>query len=241
MGLLRDYYSLFINGIWVVVTLIGYFFWKWDIGQTILFFNVSFFSLFFNHYLSLCELTYKNTVLASIRGTFTQEDLAQPLVVIWQVFAFIFNVFLFTFALAISMIITGAIVGAYFYQVLKVTYFDQFLEKWDGQWTTIILTAGAILVFEFFGFRKELKKLNIHGITDWNIFLPMVKNTKLKFNMYFWGSIVAIIIDGLFSDFKTFGYICLIWMFICNFIWSWIDIKFKSVPLPIEAYQEEIE
>lgn len=241
MGLLKAYYSLFINGIWVVVTLIGYFFWKWDIGQTILFLNVSFFSLFFNHYLSLCELTYKNTVIASLKGTLKHEDLAQPLVVIWQVFAFIFQVFLFTFALAISMIIAGAIVGAYFYQVLKVTDFEQFLEKWDGQWTQVVLTAGSILVLEFLGFRKELHKLNTHGITDWNIFLPMVKNTKLKFNVYFWGSILAIIVDGLLSDFKTFGTICLVWMFMCNFIWSYIDVKFKPVPLPLEAYQEETD
>lgn len=241
MGLLREYYSLVINGIWIVTTLIGYFFWGWDIGQTILFLNISFFSLFFNHYLSLCELTYKNTVIASVRGTLKHEDLAQPLVVIWQVFAFLFNVFLFTCALAIAMMITGAIVGTYFYQVLKVTDFEEFLEKWNGQWTSVVLTAGSILVLGFLRFRKELQQLNIHGIADWNIFLPMVKNTKLKFNVYFWGSILAIIVDGLLSDFKTFGTICLVWMFICNFTWSYMDVKFKSVPLPLEAYQEEID
>lgn len=241
MRFLRDYYSLVSNGIWIIVTLIGYFFWSWDIGQTILFLNVSFFSLFFNHYLSLCELTYKNTIQASVKGTFTYEDLSQPLVIIWQVFAFLFNVFLFTCALTISMIITGAITGAFFYKALKVEDFDQFIDKWDGQWTNVILTAGFILIFEFIGFRRELRKLNVHGINDWNIFLPMIKNTKFKFNVYFWGSILAIIVDGLVSDFKTFGYICLVWMFICNFIWSYIDVKYKSVPLSIEAYQEEIE
>lgn len=241
MGLLKDYYSLVINGIWIIVTLIGYFFWSWDIGQTILFLNVSFFSLFLNHYLSLCELTYKTTILASIKGTFKHEDLSQPLVVIWQIFVFIFNVFLFTFALAISMLIMGAIAGAFFYKVLNVTDFDQFLEKWNGQWTNVILISGIILVLEFFGFRREIRKLNIHGINDWNIFLPLIKNTKFKFNAYFWGSIVAVIIDSLVSDLNSFGYICLVWMFISNFIWSYIDVKFKSVPLPLEAYQEEIE
>lgn len=241
MKLLRDYYSLVSTGIWVIFTLIGYFYWSWDIGQTILFLNVSFFSLFFNHYLSLCELTYKNTVIAAAKGTLRHEDLGQPLVIIWQVFAFIFNWFLFTCALAISMIITGAITGAFFYKALKVEDFEQFVAKWDGEWTRVILTAGAILMFEFAGFRREIRKLNVHGISDWNIFLPMIRNTKLKFSVYFWGSIVAIIIDGLVSDFKTFGTICLVWMFICHFIWSYIDVKFKSVPLPIEAYQEDTE
>lgn len=241
MRLLKDYYSLFISGIWIIVTLIGYFFWSWDIGQTILFLSVSFFSLFFNYYLSLCELTYKNTILASIKGSLKHEDLAQPLVVIWQIFAFIFNLFLFTFALAVSMLIMGSIVGAFFYKALNVTDFEQFMAKWDGQWTNVILVSGIILVFEFMGFRRELRKLNTHGINDWNIFLPMIKNTKFKFNAYFWGSVVAIIIDGLVSDLNTFGTICLVWMFICTFIWSFIDMKFKSVPLPMEAYQEEIE
>ncbi|AEA44106.1 hypothetical protein [Fluviicola taffensis] len=241
MSLLREYYSLFINGIWIVITLIGYFFWSWDIGQTILFLNVSFFSLFLNHYFSLCELTYKNTVIASIKGTLKHEDLSQPLVIIWQIFVFVFNLFLFTFALAISLIITGAIAGSFFYKALKVNDFSQFLEKWDGQWSNVILVSGIILVFEFLGFRRDLKKLNVHEMKDWNIFLPMIKNTKFKFNAYFWGSIVAIIIDSLVSDFKTFGYVCLLWMFICNFIWSYIDVRFKSVPLPIEAYHEEEE
>lgn len=241
MRLLKDYYSLFINGIWIIVTLIGYFFWSWDIGQTILFLNVSFFSLFFNHYLSLCELTYKNTVLASIKGTLKHEDLAQPMVIIWQIFVFVANAFLFTFALAMSMVISGAIIAAFFYKVLKVEDFEQFVEKWDGQWTNVVLISGIILVFEFLGFRRELKKLNIYKVRDWNIFLPMAKNTKLKVNAYLIGSTLAIIIDGVVNDFNTFGYICLVWMFICTFIWSYIDVKFKSVALPIVAYQEEIE
>ncbi|WP_343634450.1 hypothetical protein [Fluviicola sp.] len=241
MKLLRDYYTLVSTGVWIIVTLIGYFYWSWDIGQTILFLNISFFSLFFNHYLSLCELTYQNTVIAAVKGTLRHEDLAQPLVVIWQVFTFIFNVFLFTCALVISMIIMGAITGAFFYKALKVEDFDQFIEKWNGEWTHVILTAGAVLIFEFIGFRKEIQTLNVHKITDWNIFLPLIKNTKLKFNSYFWGSIVAIIIDGLVSDFNTFGHICLVWMFTCHFIWSYIDVKFKPVPLPPEAYREELE
>lgn len=241
MGLLRDYYSLVINGIWIIVTLIGYFFWSWDIGQTILFLNVSFFSLFFNHYLSLCELTYKNTILASIKGTVRHKDLSQPLMVIWQIFVFAGNLVLFTFALVMSAVISGAIIAAFFYKVLKVEDFEQFMEKWDGQWTNVILTAGIILIFEFIGFRREIRKLNLHGINDWNIFLPMSKNTKLKCVTYLIGSTIAIIVDGFISDFNTFGYICLVWMFICNFIWSYIDVKFKSVPLPIGAYQEEIE
>lgn len=241
MRFLRDYYSLAINGIWITVTLIGYFFWSWDIGQTILFLNVSFFSLFLNHYLSLCELTYKNTISASIKGTLKHKDLAQPLVIIWQIFVFVANVFLFTFALTMATVISGAIIAAFFYKVLKVEDFEQFMEKWDGQWTNVILISGVVLVFEFLGFRKDLKKLNVHGIRDWNIFLPLVKNTKLKFKAYLFGSTAAIIIDSLVSDFNTFGYICLVWMFICNFIWSYIDVRFKPVPLPLEAYQEVVD
>jgi hypothetical protein len=55
------------------------------------------------------------------------------------------------------------------------------------------------------------------------------------------GSTGAIIVDGFVSDFNNFGTICLVWMFICNFIWSYIDVKYKPVPLPVEAYQEVIE
>jgi hypothetical protein len=241
MRLLRDYYSLVINGSWIVVTLIGYFFWSWDIGQTILFLNVSFFSLFFNHYLALCELTYKTTFLAALKGTLRQRNLSQPLVIIGQLLVLVGNVFLFTFALAVSAAISGAIIAAFFYKVLKVEDFEQFVEKWNGQWTNVILTAGIILIFEFFGFRRELRKLNIHGVKDWNIFLPMVKNTKLKCITYLMGSTLAIIIDGVVSDFNTFGYFCLVWMFICNFIWSYIDVKYKSVSLPAEAYEEVVE
>ena len=206
-----------------------------------MFLNISFFSLFFNHYLSLCELTYKNTILASLKGTLKHEDLAQPLMVIWQILVFVANVFLFTFALAMALTISGAIIAAFFYRVLKVEDFEQFVEKWDGEWTNVILISGVILVAEFLGFRKELRKLNVHGINDWNIFLPFVKNTKLKFNTYLIGSTLAIIVDGVVSDFKSFGTICLVWMFICNFIWSYIDVKYKSVPLPVTAYQEEVE
>ena len=225
----------------MIVTLIGYFFWSWDIGQTILFLNVSFFSLFFNHYLALCELTYKNTALAALKGTLKHRDLAQPLVIIWQIAVFVCNAFLFTFALAVTAAISGAIVAAFFYKVLKVEDFEQFVEKWDGQWTNVILTAGIILVLEFLGFRRELQKLNVHGIKDWNIFLPTAKNTKLKVITYGMGSTVAIIVDGLVSDFSNFGTICLVWLFICNFIWSYIDVKYKPAVLSVDAYQEVIE
>lgn len=241
MRLLRDYYSLVINGIWIIVTLIGYFFWSWDIGQTILFLTVSYFSLFFNHYLALCELTYKNTFRAALKGTLTHKDLGQPLVIIWQFFVFVCNAFLFTFALAVTTAISGAIIAAFFYKVLKVEDFEQFVEKWDGQWTNVILTAGIILVLEFIGFRRELQKLNVHGIKDWNIFLPTARNTKLKVVTYVMGSTLAIIVDGFVSDFNNFGTICLVWMFICNFIWSYIDVKYKPAPLPVEAYQEVID
>jgi hypothetical protein len=241
MKLLKDYYSLVFNGVWMVITLIGYFFWSWDIGQTILFLTISFFSLFFNHYLALCELTYKNTFRAALEGTITHPDLGQPLVVIWQFFTFVCNAFLFTFALAVTATISGAIIAAFFYKVLKVEDFEQFVEKWDGQWTNVILTAGIILVLEFIGFRRELRKLNVHGIKDWNIFLPTAKNTKLKVITYGLGSTLAIIVDGIVSDWNNFGTICLVWLFICNFIWSYIDMNYKSVALPLEAYQEVIE
>lgn len=191
--------------------------------------------------MSLCELTYKNTIKSAIDKQFIHQDLAQPLVVIWQIFVFLFNIGLFTFSLAISTIIFGAIVGSYFYKAMQVKDLDQFFAKWNGQWTQIILLALAVLIIEYLGHRRELKKLNVHGIKDWNIFLPMIPKVKRKFNVYFWGSIVAIIIDGLLSDFKSFGFICLIWLFVCTVIWSWIDLHYKSVPLPIEAYREEID
>lgn len=241
MAFFRAYYAVFISAFWVILTLIGYFFWSWDIGQTILFLNISFYSLFFNFYLSLVELTYKNTIVAALQNKLTNENLAQPLMVIGQIFVFIFNVGLFTFALAISLMICSAIISSYFYRGMNVKNFDQFLTKWDGQWTSIILLSLSILVLEYFKHRKEIKQLNVHAISDWNIFLPLIPNVKRKFNIFFWGSIVAIILDGLISDFESFGSLSLTWLFICNFIWSYIDVRYKSVPLPLEAYTEDVE
>ncbi|MCC6700241.1 MAG: hypothetical protein IT221_01885 [Fluviicola sp.] len=203
--------------------------------------NVSFFSLFFNYYLSLCELTFKNSLYAAIKGDLVSSELAQPLVLIWQFFVFIFNIFLFTFALAISAIVSGSMIAAFFYKVLKVEDYKSFMEKWDGQWTSVILISLLILCFEYLVFRKELKRLNSYKVKDWNIFLPFTKNSKYKFNTYFYGSVLAVMIDGFFNDFNNFGYLCLIWLFCCSIIWSVLDVKYPPQTPPLIAYQEEVD
>lgn len=236
---MKKWFSLVMSLFWAVLSIVGYFCWSWDLGKTIVFINLGFLSLFLNYYLTIIELGYKDRVVAAIQGRFDNPDLARPLVVIGKIFGFIGNVLLFTFAFSLVCIIAGGLIAVYFYKVLGVEDFEGFLVKWDREWTTVISFSAFLLIVEFVQFRLQFIKLNPYKITDWSAFLPFTKNTKYKLAAYLFGTVIIGCVDGLINDETHFGYISLIWLFICNFLWAAVDLYYPPIEIPLSEYISE--
>lgn len=234
---MQRWFSLVLSFFWAILSIVGYFCWSWDVGQTTVFINIGFFSLFFNYYLIISELSYKSSIAAALAGKHDNSDLARPLVVMGKCIGFILNQFLFTFALGVVCMVNGGLIAVYFYKVLKVEDFDGFLMKWNGEWTTVISVSLLLLTVEYLGFRRQFLKLNPYKITDWSAFLPFSKNSKYKLISYVLGSVIIGCIDGFLNDEKHFGYISLAWMFFCNFLWAYIDTFHPPKEKTLEEYR----
>ena len=224
----QRYISLAVSALWLIGLLIGYFFFHWDIGQNLVFLNVGLFALFFNYYLGMSYLSFREHVHSHWRKREQIPASEFTWKLAFKVITFVLNVFIFTFALAISVTISGAFIATYFYKVMKVEDFDQLSEKWTNDWTWVISMSLLILALEGGLFLRELILLNTQKLVTWEAFVPFNKGTRKKLNTYFFGSALVIPVDGLFNDENTFGYLSLIWVFLVTIYWAYLDVGYPA-------------
>lgn len=237
----QRYISLAISVLWLFGLLFGYLFLHWDIGQNLVFLNVGLFALFFNYYLGMAYLSFREHVHSQWkrRQQIPASEFAWKMT--FKVITFVLNVFIITFALAISVTISGAFIATYFYKVLKVEDFQQLQEKWTNDWTWVVGLSVLILLIEGALFLRELIVLNTQKLVTWEAFAPFAKNTRKKLNTYFFGSALIIPVDGLFNTEATFGYLSLVWVFIVTAYWTYLDVRYPAQEMQSALQTDEKE
>ncbi len=210
---LSKIFSLLSALIWTLVTVSGFNYWHWDISQTVVFMHLGFFTLAFNYFLGLCWLDWKRIK----HEENPVEGKGLPIL------GYLGNILLFFFGFIMSAVISGALIGTYFYKLIHVKVWQQVWEKWQGQWFELFCFALFILLLDFARFRRELKQLNGNNLTGWANLAVFTRNSTWKFWFYFAGSVTVVLLDGLINDLKTFGWLSLFWLFVCKFCWILID------------------
>ncbi len=93
---LSTYTSFAFTVGWSIVSLIGYLKLGWNLGQSIVFINLGFFSLFLNYYLLFVWMYFREQIVLTYSGKKTDPDLGTVALAIVQTFGFIGNFFLMT-------------------------------------------------------------------------------------------------------------------------------------------------
>ena len=230
--------SFFATLCWSVASIVGFFFAKWDLGQTVFFINLGFFSLAFNYYAALTLLSFREHFIEAVKQG-KEEGMSELAVIFIQSFNFLLSQLLFILGTFVALILTSAFVGAYFYIVFGVKSFDEFLEQWNSDWTKIVLAGVVVLMLELILFLRLFYKFDQQRSSSWETLKPFAKNANYKINTYLFGSVVIISIDGWFNSEETFGYLSLGWLFVLNAIWAFIDVYYPpAIPLPVNQTDE---
>lgn len=229
--------SFLITLCWSVASLIGFFIAKWDLGQTVFFINLGFFSLAFNYYVALTLLTFREHFIEAVKKG-KEEGMSGVAVIFIQSFSFLLSQLLFILGTGVSLILTGAFVAAYFYIVFGVESLDEFLEQWNSGWTKIVFAGIVVLLVELIIFMRQFYRFDPQRSSSWETLKPFARNSNYKINTYLFGSVIVISIDGGFNTEETFGYLSLGWLFVLNAIWAFIDLFYPpSLPKPMEEIE----
>ena len=240
---LSTYTSFAFTVGWSIVSLIGYLKLGWNLGQSIVFINLGFFSLFLNYYLLFVWMYFREQILLVYSGKRKDPEVTASAFVIIQTFGFVGNFFLMTFVLAILSMISIAFVSTYFLKVQKMEEFEFEKIDWGGSFVWLLLVGAVLFVIEFIHFKKVFLayRTSINKVFDWDAFKPFQRNNKLKLVVYFVGSIIVIAIDGFLNDQFHAGMLCFYWLFALNIFWAFVDLRFPVVSTPAESVATEKE
>lgn len=240
---LSTYTSFAFTVGWSIVSLIGYLKLGWNLGQSIVFINLGFFSLFLNYYLVFVWMYFQEQILLTYSGKRFDPEVSTPIYSIIQTFGFIGNFFLMTFVLAILSMISIAFVSTYFMKVQKMEEFEFEKIDWGGSFLGLLLVGVVLFVIEFIHFRKVFlaHKTSTNKVFDWEAFKPFKRNNKLKLIVYFVGSVVVIAVDGFLNTVEHAGMLCFYWLFLLNIFWAFVDLRFPVATTPAEDTPTEQE
>lgn len=239
---LSTYTSFAFTVGWSIVSLIGYLKLGWNLGQSIVFINLGFFSLFLNYYLVFVWMYFHQQIVLTYSGKRKDPEVAGPVFIVIQTFGFIGNFMLMTFMLGIMSIISITLVSTYFMKVQKMKEFEFEKINWGGSFLWLLLVGVVLFVIEFIRFMKIVQAHRTPTkVFDLNAFKPFEYNTKLKLAMYIFGSLVVMMIDGIFNDFNHAGMLCFYWLFVLNIFWAFVDLRFPVASTPAESTPSEQE
>ncbi|MES2557775.1 MAG: hypothetical protein V4604_16600 [Bacteroidota bacterium] len=239
---LSTYTSFAFTAGWSVVSLIGYFQLGWNLGQAMVFINLGFFSLFLNYYLLFVWLNFKEHIVLAYSGKRQERGMAMPILVLFETFWFIGNLFLMTCLLAIVSMISVVFVSTYFMKVQKMKEFEFEKIDWGGSFLVLLLVGAVLFVIEFIRFKRVfLAHKTSEKVFDWDAFKPFQRNNKLKLVTYYFGSVIIMMIDGLLNDFNSAGILCFFWLFALNIFWAFVDLRFPVGATPVESAVTEVE
>ncbi len=222
-----ELWSLISTLLYSAIALFGYFTLNWSVGQTLVYIHIGFLAFFINYFLVFSSLSFQYNVLAGFRIThkksFFQRLIGYPI----HLIQYLSDQFLFSIGLFIFSLISFALALTHYYLSNKKAFFSyDFIENSATFWIVVGL-GGFILVIDFIQFYLVFKKNRSvpPKIYDWDAFIPFHNNHKLKLKCYYYGSICAIIVGGVIDEQFPMQYSYLIWSFIMNVYWAWIDFK----------------
>jgi hypothetical protein len=208
---------------WSIVSLFGFFIAKWDIGQTVLFINLGFFSLAFNYYAVISILSFKEFFIDAVKKEKREGGLIVLLLPL-QVVQFLFNQLLLLLGLLVCLVLTLGFLTTYLYIVFGIKELDDFAEIWDEDWTRVLVIAIVLLLIELAIFLRQYVKLDPFRSPGWKSLKPFAVNSLLKFKYFIYGSVFVLVVDSLLNSENTFGYLSLAWLYALNLVWAYIDL-----------------
>lgn len=233
---LSTYTSFAFTVGWSIVSLIGYLKLGWNLGQSIVFINLGFFSLFLNYYLLFVWMYFREQIVLTYSGKKTDPDLGTVALAIVQTFGFIGNFFLMTCVLAIGSMISTVFVSTYFLKIQKMKEFEFEKIDWGGSFMVLLFVGVVLFLIEFIRFKQVFQAhKTTEKVFDWDAFKPFQRNNKLKLVAYYFGSVMIMMIDGLFNDFDHAGMLCFYWLFALNIYWAFVDLRFPVASTPAES------
>jgi hypothetical protein len=212
---------------WCVASLVGFFLLKWDLGETIIFVNLGFISFFLNYLLLFSFLSFKEYLIVAPG----REKKGSGRVVYRFIVGIVqhtWNQFLLCCAFLILSGISLVFIGLYF-NIVNVNLFNTDLSEMSGSFLWSSLAGLAFTVVEFFRFFRLFgqHRTDRRKVFDWDALKIFHENHRKKLYMYYFGSIVAIIVDSVLHERDAnMGMVCLIWLFILNAYWGFVDFRF---------------
>jgi hypothetical protein len=213
---------------WCVTSLVGFFLLKWDLGETIIFVNLGFISFFLNYFLLFSILSFKEYLIAAPR----REKGGLGMVVyrfIVGIVQHVCNQFLLFWAFMLLCGISLVFIALYFSMTQDMNIFA--IDLWDMNrsflWSS--LAGLSFTVVEFFRFYQLFQKhrTNVRKVFDWDALTIFHENHRKKLYMYYFGSVMAIIVDSVMHEqTANMGMVSLIWLFFLNAYWGFVDLRF---------------
>lgn len=237
--------SFGLSVFWSVLSLVGYYLLDWKLGETILFINLGFISFFLNYFLLFSWLSFKGYFINGLRKQSDDDSFA-----IWRLFTGIiqhsWNQFLF--ACAFLLLSSMSIVFVCLFFSLSETESFSAIGMYDftGSFTWLALTGLVFAGLEFLRFIRHYNKARTDAqkVFDWKALKVFHRNHLKKLNMYYFGSILAVVVDAIVSDeFREGGgTVSLFWLFALNVYWAFVDWRFPVGTIaPVPEHLQEFE
>jgi len=225
---------------WCIMSLTGYFLLKWDLGETIVFVNLGFISFFLNYFLLFSWLSFKYYLIVVPCKERNGEGL-----LVYRLIAGIvqhsWNQFLLACAFLILSAISLVFIGLYFHMEQHISVFEAMPEMSSSFiWSALAGMAFTGMEFVHFYRKFEDHRTDRNKVFDWDALKIFHENHRKKLYVYYFGSIVAIIIDSiLYEHSKNMGLVSLIWLFAMNAYWAYVDFRFP-IGRPRTPQEEEV-
>jgi hypothetical protein len=235
--------SFGLSVFWSVLSLVGYFLLKWKLSETILFINLGFISFFLNYFLLFSWLSFREYFIIGLRKRGPEDSF-----VLFRFLAGIVQYCSSQFLLACAFLLLSSIsivfIGLFFALSEKVNVLHADLPGVSISFIWLTLAGLVFAAVEFIRFYRlyNAARTDRSKVFDWDALKIFHVNHRKKLNMYYFGSIVAVVADAVVSDEfqNNGGTVSLFWLFALNSYWAYTDLRFPVGTIaPVSEHLEE--